>query len=207
VYGALAAIAVASLAGCARQTDLELTLRFRNAEGLVAGDDVRIDDLRVGEVQRIDAATDRADVHVIIHARYRKRATEDALFVLKPDGAQSSRRYIVLQPGTGAPLATGAVMAGKESGFGGFSDWASQTADLLQDSELRSRWSEFARAAQTAAEKGIAAWEASKPELEAAAREFYDWVLREAPEWAAEIRKAIVGLLQRVEQDLRERGA
>ena len=98
-------------------------------------------------------------------------------------------------------------MAGKESLLDDLSGWASDTTDLLNDPELRDGWNNLTRSVQEAAEKGIAAWEKHKPELEAKAQEFYEWVLREAPEWAAQIRRAIDRLLQQVEDDLRNKQA
>lgn len=200
----LLAVVTALLPACARKADLNVTVRFQNAADLRVGDDVRIDDLRVGEVQATTESDGLWDVAIVIHGNFRDRVTEDSEFRLKKEGAGGSRRYVALKPGSGNKLADNSVMAGKEPFLSGVTDWARETADRLQSPELREKWSDFSRAVQQAAEKGVDAWREHKPEVEAKARELLDWVQREAPDWFAQIQSAIESLFEKVEKDLRE---
>jgi len=198
------AIALIVLLGCGRQPDdLHLTLRSSDASELQVGDDVRIGDLKVGEVESIDERSEkRFDVAIVVRGKYRERATETSEFTIKRDGFRSAHRHVTLESKEGPPLEDGAVIAAKQPLLDGIADWARETGERLQDSEARKRLQEFAEAVRSAAAKGREEWEAHKPLLEEQARALYEWAVEEAPRWADQIRDAVERLLKQVEEDL-----
>lgn len=185
--------------------DLRVTLHFDDVSTLVVGDDVRIGDLKVGEVERIEEPSPgRFEVAIVIQGKYRERATETSEFRLQRDGLTSPHRHIALHTKEGPPLDDGAIIAGKQSMLDGITDWARDLGEGIQNIDANKRLQEFAEAVREAAKRGKEEWEEAKPFLEEKAQELQDWAQEEAPALAETIRKGIEALFDQVEEDLED---
>ncbi len=106
--------AVVALASCGDKPH-ELAIDFPEAAGLKPGDNVTIRGLAVGQVTDLDIEGAGVRVALEIKPRYRKHFDTEARFRIADEKLVTGKKMVVVEPGGGTPLASGAVAKGERA--------------------------------------------------------------------------------------------
>ena len=103
--------AVLTLAGC-KADPFVVHVTFPEAAGLKPGDNVAMRGLAIGQVLGIDIAGAGVKVSLEITPKYQRHLDGAARFSIEEEKLVTGKRRIAVVPGKGAPLLSGATVAG-----------------------------------------------------------------------------------------------
>ena len=103
---------VVAVASCSDEPHA-VAVTFSEAGGLKPGDNVTVRGLRVGQVARLDIHGEGVLVRLEIEPRHQKHLDDQATFRIDDERLVTGKKMVVVEPGSGAPLKSGAVVAGQ----------------------------------------------------------------------------------------------
>ncbi|MCA9543127.1 MAG: MCE family protein [Myxococcales bacterium] len=104
---------VAVLAVGCKAEPFRVEVLFPETGGLKPGDNVTIRGLSVGQVSDVDLHPQGVVARLEIKPRYIKHLDDQAVFAIADEKLVTGKRMLTVTPGSGAPLAAGAVVQGQ----------------------------------------------------------------------------------------------